>query len=186
MQAIVEACQQNRLPAEVVAVISNRPNAAGLDFAKQNHIATIVIDHTTFAQREDFDKALAKALNELNADWIACAGFMRVLGTAAVTPFLGKMINIHPSLLPKHPGLNTHASALAAGDKQHGATVHFVTPELDAGPIIAHTVIDVLPNDTKDSLAARVLLEEHELYIRALMLCLNGQANFETANGHNT
>lgn len=168
MQAIVHACQQGELDADVVAVISNRPDAAGLAHARSAGIATRCIDHTNYPSRDAFDAALADAIDEFGADYVVLAGFMRILGSALVERFRDRMINIHPSLLPRYPGLDTHARALAAGDTEHGASVHFVTPELDAGPIIEQVRVPVLPGDTPESLAARVLGEEHALLIRAL------------------
>jgi len=176
MQAIVEACQSGDVNAEVVAVISNNPDAQGLRYASDKNIATDVLDHQSFVDRSEFDSALQTLVESYEPDWVLLAGFMRILGTDFVQHYEGRMINIHPSLLPLYPGLNTHARALAAGDAVHGATVHFVTPELDAGPIIAQTEVSVLPNDTEQSLADRVLSTEHELYVRALQLCVNGDA----------
>lgn len=176
MQAIVDACNTGPLHAEVVAVISNNPSAAGLDFAREHNIDARVLDHKTFSDRLEFDSELQTLIDSYSPDWVCLAGFMRILNAQMVEHYLGRMINIHPSLLPRHPGLNTHTKVLAAGDKEHGATVHFVTPELDAGPIIAQTRVTVLPNDTEQTLAKRVLLTEHELYVRALQLCVNGDA----------
>ena len=168
MRAVVDACRQGRLDAEVVAVISNRPDAAGLDHARSAGIATRTLDHTAYASRDAFDAALADAIDEFAPDFIVLAGFMRILGQPLVERFRDRMINIHPSLLPLYPGLDTHARALAAGDSEHGASVHFVTPELDAGPIIEQVRVPVLAGDTPQRLAERVLGEEHALLIRAL------------------
>ena len=181
MRSIVEACQSGSVDANVVAVISNNPEAQGLAFAAQQNINTAVLSHQQFASRTEFDSNLTTLINQYKPDWILLAGFMRVLGTELVNHFIGRLINIHPSLLPRHPGLNTHASVLAAGETTHGATVHFVTAELDAGPIIAQTQVPVLPDDTEQSLAERVLQAEHKLYVHALQLCVNGEARL--ANG---
>lgn len=178
MRAIIEACQSGKINAEVVAVISNRPDAGGLDYAREHNIETAVIDHKAFSVRNDFDIALQALVDSFKPDFIALAGFMRILSGDFVNHFLGKMVNIHPSLLPLYPGLNTHAQALAAKDKKHGASVHFVTPELDAGPIIAQSGFAVLQDDTEQSLAARVLSTEHVLYTRALQLCVSGCARY--------
>ncbi len=176
MRAIVEACRDGRLDAEVVAVISNRPDAAGLEFAARQNIETATLDHTHFDDRNQFDAKLEALIDSFNPDFVALAGFMRILNKALVDRFLGKMVNIHPSLLPLYPGLNTHARVLEAKETRHGASVHFVTPELDAGPVIAQTEVPVLPSDTEQTLATRVLLTEHELYVHALQLCVSGTA----------
>ena len=168
MEAIVTACRAERWQAEVVAVLSNRPDAAGLAWAAGQGIATRSIDHTAFADRADFDTALATAIDAYAPDAIAQAGFMRILGPAFVQRYAGRMLNIHPSLLPLFPGLHTHRKALAAGCKLHGATVHLVTAELDAGPIVAQAAVPVLADDTEATLAARVLAQEHRLYPLAL------------------
>jgi len=178
MRAIIEACQSGKLDANVVAVISNRPDAAGLNFAREQNIESTVIDHTTFKTRDRFDAQLAMVIKSYKPDFIVLAGFMRILTAELVNRFLGRMINIHPSLLPLYPGLNTHAKVLQAGDNTHGASVHFVTAELDAGPVIAQTQVPVLQGDTEQALAARVLQTEHELYVQALQLCVSGDARF--------
>lgn len=178
MEAVVKACESGEIDATVVAVIANRPGAAGLAFANSRGISTIVCDHSTYPNRNDFDLALANILKQLNPDWIVLAGFIRILGAELVQQFVGRMINIHPSLLPKYPGLNTHERALNAGDTEHGATVHFVTPELDAGPVIEQVSVPILEGDTTDVLAARVLREEHGLLVKALKRCVKGNASF--------
>ena len=178
MQAIVKACQSGEINATVVSVISNRPDAAGLTFAKENHIHTAVCDHTEFANRDDFDGELAKLIKQAEPDWIVLAGFIRILGAELVQQFVGRMINIHPSLLPKYPGLNTHERALAAHDDEHGASVHFVTAELDAGPVIEQVSVPILEGDTPDSLAARVLAKEHGLLVKAVKRCVTGDVQF--------
>ena len=174
MEAIVGACARERWAAEVVAVISNRPDAGGLAFAAQRGIATATVDHRAFAAREDFDAALATAIDAHAPDVVVQAGFMRILGAAFVARYAGRMLNIHPSLLPAFPGLHTHRRALEAGCKLAGATVHFVTAELDSGPIVAQAVVVVLADDTEATLAARVLAQEHRLYPLALRWWIDG------------
>ena len=168
MQAIIDACALERWPARVVAVISNRADAQGLTFAREHDIATESIDHRAYAQRAEFDMALAARIDAHAADVVVLAGFMRILTAGFVDRYQGRLVNIHPSLLPSFPGLDTHAQALAAGVRVHGATVHFVTGQLDHGPIIAQAVVPVLPDDDEHKLAARVLVEEHVLYPRAV------------------
>ena len=164
MQALVEA----GLPLSVKCVISNRPDAGGLAWAAQRGIATTVIDHRAYADRAAFDAALARRLEIAGVELILLAGFMRVLTEGFVNRHQGRLINIHPSLLPAFPGLDTHGQALAAGVRIHGCTVHFVTPRLDSGPILAQAAVPVLPSDTEDSLAARVLAQEHRIYPQAV------------------
>jgi len=178
MQAVAQACESGDIDAELVLVISNTAKAAGLQFAREHGIDTAICDHTDYANREAFDTALAEKVKNAAADWVILAGFMRVLSPTFVTPFVGRLINIHPSLLPKYPGLNTHERVLAAGDTEHGATVHFVTPELDAGPIINQFTIPVHANDTSDTLAVRVLEREHGLLVKAVQRCVTGEVRF--------
>jgi phosphoribosylglycinamide formyltransferase-1 len=168
MEAIVRACQAEGWPARIAAVISNRPDAAGLKFAASHGIATAVVDHKTFADREHFDAALAQAIDGFSPDLVVLAGFMRILTPGFVKHYAGRMLNIHPSLLPCFPGLHTHEAALAMGVKVHGATVHFVTADLDHGPIALQAIIDVRQDDTPQSLAARLLTQEHVIYPRAV------------------
>jgi phosphoribosylglycinamide formyltransferase-1 len=168
MEAIVRACAAEGWDARVAAVVSNRPDAAGLAFASAHGIATAVVDHRTFADRAAFDAALARVVEGYVPDVVALAGFMRILGADFVQRFDGRLVNIHPSLLPAFPGLHTHRRALAAGCKVAGATVHFVTSELDHGPIIGQAVVPVLADDSEATLAARVLVQEHLLYPRAI------------------
>ncbi|MDF1589570.1 MAG: phosphoribosylglycinamide formyltransferase [Gammaproteobacteria bacterium] len=173
MMSIVEAVKNGTLPVTVSAVISNRPDAAGLIYAQNAGINTAVIDHTQFESRELFDQALANEIDTHSPDLVILAGFMRILTTEFVEHFAGKLVNIHPSLLPKFKGLHTHQRAIDAGEKEHGASVHIVTPELDDGPVVLQARVPVLENDTVDSLAARVLEQEHTLYpaaIRKLVL----------------
>jgi phosphoribosylglycinamide formyltransferase-1 len=168
MQAIVRACATEGWNARVAAVVSNRPDAQGLEFARQHGIAVAVVDHTAYESREDFDAELARTLDGFDPDVVALAGFMRILTDAFVERFEGRLVNVHPSLLPAFPGLHTHRRAIEAGCKLAGATVHFVTPKLDHGPIIAQAVVPVLPGDTPEALAARVLEREHVLFARAV------------------
>ncbi len=161
MRSLVEA----GLPVSVV--ISNRADAAGLEFARARGIATAVVEHRAYGTREAFEQALAAALDRHAPRLVALAGFMRVLTPAFVARYAGRMLNIHPSLLPAFPGLDTHARALAAGVKVHGCTVHFVTEALDAGPIVIQAAVPVLPGDSAAGLAARVLEQEHRIYPRA-------------------
>ncbi len=168
MQALVEA----GLP--VRAVLSNKADAAGLAFARERGIATAVVEHRQFGSREAFDDALASAIDAFKPDLVALAGFMRVLTPAFVRRYDNAMLNIHPSLLPVFPGLHTHARALAAGVKVHGTTVHFVIPELDAGPIVIQAAVPVLASDDEAALAARVLAQEHVIYPRAVRWFIDG------------
>jgi phosphoribosylglycinamide formyltransferase-1 len=169
MRAIVE----DGLPVD--AVISNRADAAGLDFARGRGIPTGVVEHRAYARREDFDAVLAQAIDAYAPRLVALAGFMRILTASFVARYAGRLMNIHPSLLPAFPGLDTHAAALAAGVKVHGATVHFVTPELDHGPIVIQAAVPVLPGDDADRLGARVLEQEHLIYPVAIRWFLDGR-----------
>lgn len=168
MQALVQAIAARNLPAQVCVVLSNRADAAGLDWAQAQGIATDVLSHRAFDSREAFDQALAQRIEDWAPDYILLAGFMRVLGPDLVRRFDGRIINIHPSLLPAFPGLHTHAQALAQGVQWHGCTVHFVTPVLDHGPIIAQGAIPVLHGDTAEALAERLLPLEHHVYAQVL------------------
>jgi phosphoribosylglycinamide formyltransferase-1 len=172
-QAIVEA----GIP--VAAVISNKAGAAGLEAAARLGVATGVVEHSSFLTRDAFDAALAAEIDRHAPRLVALAGFMRVLTPGFVARYAGRLVNIHPSLLPEFPGLDTHARALAAGVKRHGCTVHFVTAQLDHGPIIAQASVPVLPGDTPDTLAARVLQQEHQLYPRAIRWFLAGELVIE-------
>ena len=174
MEAIVRACATEGWNARVRAVLSNRADAAGLVFARAQGIATATIDHKAFESREAFDNELAQVIESFAPDVVVLSGFMRILGDAFVRRFEGRMVNVHPSLLPSFTGLQTHRRALEAGCKVAGATVHFVTPELDHGPIIAQAVVPVLPDDTPASLAARVLEREHVMYPRAVGWLVQG------------
>ena len=181
MQALVKAARSPDYPAEIAAVIANRPDAAGLSWAADQGIATVALDHKAFPDRTAFDDHLHEALKAAEIDLVALAGFMRILTPAFVARWQGRMINIHPSLLPLFPGLDTHARALAAGVKIAGCTAHFVTAEMDVGPIIAQAGVPVAPDDTPDTLAARVLQAEHKIYPQALKWVASGALTFETA-----
>lgn len=160
----LEALINAGLPVKFAAVISSHPAAGGLEHAKKHGITTLILNHRDYAVREDFDAELTARLETFRPDLIVLAGFMRILGDTFVRRFENRIMNIHPSLLPAFPGLHTHAQALAAGVKIHGCTVHFVTPELDHGPIIIQAAVPVLPSDNEQSLAARVLEQEHRIY----------------------
>lgn len=175
MQALIDA----HLPGTCTAVISNRPDAAGLAWAAARGVPTAVVDHKEFASRADFDTALAAEIERRGADLVLLAGFMRVLGEDFVRRFEGRLVNIHPSLLPAFPGLRTHEAALQTGVRVHGCTVHFVTPTLDCGPIIVQAVVPVLAGDTTDTLAARVLTQEHLVYPQAAQGILEGRCRLE-------
>jgi len=175
MEAIVRACAEQGWPAQVVAVLANRPGAGGLQFAAAQGIATRVVDHKAYPTREDFDDALADAVDAFTPDLLLLAGFMRILGPAFVRRYEGRFLNIHPSLLPSFTGLHTHRRALEAGCKAVGATVHFVTPELDHGPIVMQSVVPVRPGDDEAALAARVLASEHMIYPLAVRWFVHGQ-----------
>jgi phosphoribosylglycinamide formyltransferase-1 len=179
MASLIDAARAENFPAEIALVLSNRPDAEGLARAKDAGIATLAIDHKAYPDRESFDRALDAALNEHDIAFICLAGFMRVLSDWFVERWAGKMINIHPSLLPLYRGTQTHRRALADGVLVHGCTVHFVVPELDAGPIIAQAVVPVVPGDTEESLAARVIVQEHRLYPQALRMICDGTAWLE-------
>jgi phosphoribosylglycinamide formyltransferase-1 len=174
MEAIVRAAAAEAWPARVAAVISNRADAAGLGFAAAHGIATAVVEHTGFPSREAFDDRLAATIDAFVPDVVALAGFMRILTPGFVQRYDGRLVNIHPSLLPMFPGLHTHRRAIEAGCKVAGASVHFVTADLDHGPIIGQAVVPVLPGDTEQSLAARVLAQEHVLYPRAIRWLVEG------------
>jgi phosphoribosylglycinamide formyltransferase-1 len=170
MAALVEAARDPAYPAEIACVVSNKPDAAGFEFARSQNIPTHVIDHKRYSTRESFDAALNDCLQSQKLDLIACAGFIRIMTSVLLEPWAGKMINIHPSLLPLYKGTHTHERALADGVKIHGCSVHYVTAELDSGPVIAQAEVPVLPGDTSETLSTRVLIEEHKLYPRALAI----------------
>jgi phosphoribosylglycinamide formyltransferase-1 len=177
MAALIDAAKAQDYPAEIALVLANRPDAAGLATARANGIDTAVVDHRQYGKdREAFERALAGVIERHAIDIVCLAGFMRILTPWFVTRFEGRLINIHPALLPAFKGLDTHARALAAGAKTHGATVHFVIPEMDAGPVIAQGRVPVLDGDTEATLAARVLKVEHRIYPMALQLVAEGRA----------
>lgn len=175
MQSIVKAVELGQIPGDVCCVLSNKPQAAGLRFAETNGIATESLSHKNYTNREEFDRALIKTLDQYKPDLIVLAGFMRILSQVFIDHYAGRIVNIHPSLLPKYPGLDTHERALDARDTLHGASVHFVTTDLDAGPVIVQTIIDIEAEDTPDSLATKVLAGEHVIYPLAIEWILNGE-----------
>jgi len=179
MMALVAAARASDYPAEVVCVISNRPDAPGLAWARAQGLAVHAVDHKACATREAFEEALDAALTAEGVELVACAGFMRLMTAGFVGRWAGHMINIHPSLLPLYPGLNTHARALADGVRIAGCTVHYVVAEVDAGPIIAQGAVPVVDGDTPDSLAERILAVEHVIYPRALALVASGGAHLQ-------
>jgi phosphoribosylglycinamide formyltransferase-1 len=181
MEALHQRCTEQGWPAQVVAVIANRPQAGGLAWAAERGIAAQCVDHKAYPEREAFDAALAAAIDAHAPDLVVLAGFMRVLGADFVRRYEGRLLNIHPSLLPAFPGLHTHRRALEAGCKAVGATVHFVTPELDHGPIVMQSVVPVLPGDDEHQLAARVLATEHVIYPLAVRWFVEGK--LRVANG---
>jgi phosphoribosylglycinamide formyltransferase 1 len=176
MRSLVDAAARADFPAEIVAVISNKADAAGLVFAQQSGIATAVIDHKLYKNREAFEEALDAMLRGFGVEVVCLAGFMRLLTPWLIGRWENRILNIHPSILPDFPGLHTHERALEAGVSQHGCTVHLVIPEMDAGPILAQARVPVLSNDTPDILGARVLEAEHKLYPFALELYLKHAA----------
>jgi len=171
MEALLDA----RLPARIAAVISNNPLAPGLGVAKTRGVATAVVDHRSFADRAAFDAALSAEIDRHRPDLVALAGFMRILTEPFIERYHGRLMNIHPSLLPSFPGLDTHRRALAAGVRIHGCTVHFVTPAVDSGPIVVQAAVPVLAGDTEEQLAARVLSEEHRIYPQAVRWFCEGR-----------
>jgi len=170
-----EAIVAAHLPIEIVAVISNQPAAAGLEFARTQGLVALALDHTAYSSREVFDAALAEAIERHAPDLVVLAGYMRILSPAFIARFEGRLLNIHPSLLPAFPGLKTHQRALAEGVKIHGCTVHFVTAQLDHGPIVMQAAVPVLPDDTVTTLAARVLQQEHRIYPQAIRWFAEGR-----------
>jgi len=164
LQAIMDGCRDGSLHAEVAVVISNRPDVRGLERAQQAGIASEVLEHTRFESREAFDQAMIELIDGYRPDLVILAGFMRILTPGFVRHYAGRLFNIHPSLLPKYQGLHTHRRALEAGDPEHGASVHFVTEELDGGPVVLQAVVPVLEGDDEEALAARVLQQEHRIY----------------------
>ncbi len=184
MQAIVRAAQAEQWPARIAAVISNKADAEGLVFAAEQGIPTAVVANKNFPTREAFDAALQVAIDRFAPDLVVLAGFMRILTAPFVEHYAGRMLNIHPSLLPSFPGLSTHRQALAAGVKVHGATVHFVTADLDHGPVVAQAVVPVLAGDTEEMLSSRVLVQEHVIYPRAVRSFIEGKLTLENSHVH--
>jgi phosphoribosylglycinamide formyltransferase-1 len=179
MEAIVQACAREGWPARIAAVISNRPEAAGLDYARAQGIEAIAVDHKAYASRDEFDAALMQAIDAQRPDLVVMAGFMRIVTPAFTAHYEGRLLNIHPSLLPAFPGLHTHERAIEAGCQLAGATVHFVTAELDHGPIVAQAMVPVLPQDTPQQLAARVLALEHQMYPAAVRWFVEDQLQIQ-------
>nr|WP_041743068.1 phosphoribosylglycinamide formyltransferase [Collimonas fungivorans] len=185
MQAIVRAAQTEQWPARIAAIVSNRADAEGLKFAAAQGIPTAVVANKDYPDREQFDAALRVVIDGFAPDLVVLAGFMRILTAPFVEHYAGRMMNIHPSLLPSFTGMATHRQALQAGVKVHGVTVHFVTPALDHGPIVAQVAVPVLEDDTEQSLEQRVLLEEHQLYPRAVRWFIENRLRIEDGRVHN-
>ena len=175
LQSLIDGCAGDKINATVSAVISNNPNAGGLERAAKAGIPNLAIDHRAFDSRETFDQALSELIDSFSPDLVILAGFMRILTAEFVDHYLGRMMNIHPSLLPAYPGLNTHQRAIEAGDKKAGATVHFVTPELDGGPSIIQAQVNIDATDNKDTLATKVLTYEHKIYPEAVRWFCNNR-----------
>lgn len=180
LQAIIKAVSAGALPAEIAVVFSNQTNASGLKYAVEAGIPTVTLDHHNYSSRDEFDQAMIAELDRFQPDTVVLAGFMRILSPTFVRHYCDRLINIHPSLLPRHRGLHTHQRALAAGDSEHGCSVHFVNDELDGGPSIAQAKITVQENDTEESLSNRVRLREHELYPSVLQWRANGRLTFDS------
>lgn len=181
MEAIVEACASEQWPARIAAVVSNKADAGGLRYAAERGIPTASVNHKDYPSREAFDAELAKVIDQFAPDVVVLAGFMRILSSGFVQHYAGRMLNIHPSLLPAFTGLHTHRRAIESGCKLAGATVHFVTPELDHGPIVFQAAVVVKPDDTEDSLSARVLRQEHQIYPRAVRWLVEGKLVVDAA-----
>jgi phosphoribosylglycinamide formyltransferase-1 len=175
LQSFIDAAASGQLQAKISLVISNKPDAAGLQRAANAGIETLCIDHREYEHRETFDAALTNALQKHDIDLVILAGFMRILTPVFIEPYLGRLLNIHPSVLPKYPGLHTHQRALDARDNEAGATVHFVTPELDSGPPVIQARVAIGADDTADTLAAKVIVEEHKIYPLAAQWFMQGR-----------
>jgi len=173
MKSLVEAAKAQEMDAEPIVILSNDPSAAGLDFAKEQGIATEIVDHKAFDNRESFEDAILEALSKYKIDLICLAGFMRILTPHFLNSVGVPIINIHPSLLPKYKGLNTHQRALDVGDTESGCTVHYVVPDIDSGEIIVQKSVPIEQGDTAETLAARVLVEEHKAYLDAVQIVMN-------------
>lgn len=179
LQAILDAVGSGGLPIVIRAVISNNPDAEGLRLARAAGVPTEIVDHRDYAERSQFDAALLQTIDRHAPRLVILAGFLRILGAAFIQHYTGRLINIHPSLLPAFKGLNTHVRALAAGAQRHGASVHFVTNDLDGGPVIVQATVPVQSNDNADSLAARVLHEEHRIFPLAIRWCVEGRISID-------
>ncbi len=179
LQALIDACETGYLNVTIAAVISNKASAGGLERAAKHGIPSQVLEHTQYDSREAFDRALMALIDDYQPGLVVLAGFMRILTGEFTQHYLGRMLNIHPSLLPKYQGLHTHQRALDAGDKEHGVSVHFVTEELDGGPVVRQARVPVLADDTADSLAARVLVEEHKIYPEVVRWFAEGRLKLE-------
>ncbi len=178
LQAIIDAIKDNQLNAEIKTVISNRVTAKGLDRAAKENISTHVIDHKQYSSREAFDKAMMQVIDHENPELVILAGFMRILSNSFIDHYQHRLLNIHPSLLPRYKGTNTHQQALKNNDKVHGASVHYVGRELDSGPVVIQGEVPVLADDTVETLAARVLKEEHKIYPMAIKMHLDNRISF--------
>jgi phosphoribosylglycinamide formyltransferase-1 len=179
LQAILDGARNGELPVDIRAVISNRAGAYGLERARQAGVEALTLDHMTFSNRDEFEAALRETIDGYGADLVILAGFMRVLSADFVEHYQGRILNIHPSLLPKFRGLKTHERALEAGEREHGASVHFVTPELDSGPVIIQARVPVFPGDDPETLAARVLEQEHRIYPKAIRWFAEGRVRMD-------
>ena len=179
LQALIDACNSGKISAEIAAVISNKAGVFGLQRAEQRGIPTAVIDHKQFSTREEFDAALSEKIDSFSPQLVVLAGFMRILTAEFVEQYIGRMLNIHPSLLPKYQGLHTHRRAIEAGDSLHGVTVHFVTAELDGGPSIIQAQVKIQSDDDETSLAKRVLIQEHMIYPKAVGWFIDGKLRYE-------
>ncbi len=175
LQAIIDAVADGSIPGQIAAVVSNKADAYGLERARNADIAARVLDHREYPDRESYDADLSKLIDEYEPELVILAGFMRILTEGFVNHYLGRMLNVHPSLLPKYRGLNTHARAIEAGDREHGVSIHFVTPELDGGPVILQASVPVYENDTPEDLASRVLEKEHVIYPMVASWFLTGK-----------
>lgn len=183
LQALIDAQQESSFSGEIVAVVSNRPDAFGLERAQQAGIATAVVDHKAHSERAEFDQALLETIDTFQADLIVLAGFMRILTPAFTQHYEGKMLNIHPSLLPKYQGLHTHKRAIEAGDSHHGVTVHFVTAELDGGPAVIQAKLPIMSTDSPESLAKRVQIQEHSIYPMAVQWFCQDRLSLQKVDG---
>ncbi len=179
LQSLIDACINNKIKAQITAVISNKPNVKGVERATAANIPALIIDHRDFSSRQEFDLHLLEAIKSFEPDLVVLAGFMRILTPDFVNQFEGKLLNIHPSLLPAYQGLDTHQRAIAAGDSKAGATVHFVTPELDGGPPILQAEVAIMPADSVQDLAERVLKMEHEIYPTVVQWFCDGRLTAE-------